>query len=271
MSEKSPRIEPGQTEIPNLGPAKIPNPIAELSLAHESFHSFVPEGEGVITDPFLRPGQERTEVFFEHAGPREYIYFDPSKLKAAIVTCGGMCPGINSLIRAIVLQLHHIYGVRNIVGVRYGLQGFIPSFGHDLMELNPGAVHDMHGRGGSFLGMSRGGQPIEEVVDTLERQNVSVLFMIGGDGTLHAAKEVFEEISARGLKTGVVAIPRPLTMTSATWNAPLVFRPRWKRRPRPSWAPITRPPARPTELDWSSSWAATAVLCPPLPPWPCQM
>ena len=210
MSEKSPRIEPGQTRIANLGPAKIPNPIAELSLAHESFHSFVPEGEGVITDPFLRPGQERTEVFFEHAGPREYIYFDPSKLKAAIVTCGGMCPGINSLIRAIVLQLHHIYGVRNIVGVRYGLQGFIPSFGHDLMELNPGAVHDMHGRGGSFLGMSRGGQPIEEVVDTLERQNVSVLFMIGGDGTLHAAKEVFEEISARGLKTGVVAIPKTI-------------------------------------------------------------
>ncbi len=210
MSEKSPRLEQGQTQIASLGPAKIPNPITDLSRAHESFHSFVPDGEGLNVDPFLRPGQERSEVFFEHAGPREHIYFDSSKLKAAIVTCGGLCPGINSLVRAIVLQLHYIYGVRNIVGVRFGLQGFIPSFGHDLMELNPDAVHDMHGRGGSFLGMSRGGQPIDEVVDTLERQNIGVLFMIGGDGTLHAAKEVYEEITARKLKTGVVAIPKTI-------------------------------------------------------------
>jgi 6-phosphofructokinase 1 len=210
VSEKSPRLESGQTIIANLGPAKIPNPIAGLSRAHESFHAFVSEGEGVNVDPFLRPGQERSEVFFEHAGPREHIYFDPSKLKAAIVTCGGLCPGINSLVRAIVLQLHYIYDVRNIVGVRFGLQGFIPSFGHELMDLSPDAVHDMHGRGGSFLGMSRGGQPIDEVVDTLERQNISVLFMIGGDGTLHAARQVYEEITARKLKTGVVAIPKTI-------------------------------------------------------------
>ncbi len=210
MSEKSPRLQQEQTKIANLGPAKIPNPIVDFSRAHESFHAFVAEGEGINVDPFLRPGRERGEVFFEHAGPREHIYFDPSKLKAAIVTCGGLCPGINSLVRAIVLQLHYIYGVRNIVGVRFGLQGFIPSFGHELVELNPTAVQDVHGRGGSFLGMSRGGQPIDEVVDTLERQNIGVLFMIGGDGTLHAAKEIYEEISKRNLKTGVVAIPKTI-------------------------------------------------------------
>jgi 6-phosphofructokinase 1 len=210
VSEKCPLLQQGQTQIASLGPAKIPNVIADLSSAHESFHAFVPDGEGVIVDPFHRPGQGRADVFFEHAGPREHIYFDPSKLKAAIVTCGGLCPGINSLVRGIVLQLHHIYGVRNIVGVRFGLQGFIPSFGHDLVELTTTAVQDVHGRGGSFLGMSRGGQPIEEVVDTLERQNIGVLFMIGGDGTLHAAKEIYEEITKRKLKTGVVAIPKTI-------------------------------------------------------------
>lgn len=210
MSEKCPLLHAGQTQIANLGPAKIPNVIADLSSAHESFNAFVPDGEGVTVDPFHRPGQERADVFFEHAGPREHIYFDPSKLKAAIVTCGGLCPGINSLVRAIVLQLHYIYGVRNIVGVRFGLQGFIPSYGHDLVELNTETVQEIHGRGGSFLGMSRGGQPIDEVVDTLERQNIGVLFMIGGDGTLHAAKQIYEEITARKLKTGVVAIPKTI-------------------------------------------------------------
>ncbi|KMY66843.1 diphosphate--fructose-6-phosphate 1-phosphotransferase [Desulfocarbo indianensis] len=198
------------TEIAALGPAKIPNPIVDMSAAHEKFSSFVSDGEGINVDPFLRPGRERSEVFFEHAGPRSHIYFDPSKLKAAIVTCGGLCPGINSLVRAIVLQLHYIYKVRNIVGMRYGLQGFIPSYGHELVELIPETVQDIHGRGGSFLGMSRGGQAIEEVVDTLERLNIGVLFMIGGDGTLRAAKQIYEEITERKLKTGVVAIPKTI-------------------------------------------------------------
>jgi 6-phosphofructokinase 1 len=210
VSEQCPILQADQTRIASLGPAKIPNPIAGLSRAHESFHEFVSDGEGLTVDQFMRPGQPRSEVFFEHAGPREYIYFDPSKLKAAIVTCGGLCPGVNSLVRAIVLQLHYIYGVRNIVGVRFGLQGFIPSFGHDLVELDTETVQDLHGRGGSFLGMSRGGQPIGEVVDSLERLNISVLFMIGGDGTLRAAKQIYEEITSRKLKTGVVAIPKTI-------------------------------------------------------------
>jgi 6-phosphofructokinase 1 len=210
VSENAPLVSPEQTRIKTLGPARIPNPIARNSPAHQQHPGFIPEGEGVFVDPFRRPGEENTGACFEHAGPREYIYFDPSKLKAAIVTCGGMCPGLNSLVRSIVLQLHYIYGVRNIIGIRYGLQGFIPEYGHPLVDLTPETVQNIHGRGGSFLGMSRGAQPIDQVVDALERLNIGVLFMIGGDGTLRAAKAIAAEIENRGVKTGVVAIPKTI-------------------------------------------------------------
>ena len=149
-------------------------------------------------------------TMFEAAGPRTQIYFDPSKLKCAIVTCGGLCPGINSLVRSLVFELHHIYGVRNIVGVKFGFQGFIPAYKHDLLELTPEVVTEIHGRGGSFLGMSRGAQDIGEIVDALERLNIGLLFTIGGDGTLRAADRIAGEIKNRGLKTGVIGIPKTI-------------------------------------------------------------
>lgn len=87
---------------------------------------------------------------FEMAGPRNKIYFDPSKLKCALVTCGGLCPGLNDIIRAIVLELYYGYGVRHIFGIRYGLQGFIPKFGHDIYELNPNQVTNIMEMGDRF-------------------------------------------------------------------------------------------------------------------------
>jgi 6-phosphofructokinase 1 len=212
VREERHNIEATQTAIQTLGPAKIANPM----LAHQGpgggYGRFVDESQRVRVDPYLHnDGKGAGKVpSFEQAGPRDKIYFDPTKLKAAIVTCGGMCPGINSLVRAIVLQLHYMYRVRNVVGVRYGLQGFIPSFGHDLIELTPDSVQNVHGRGGSFLGMSRGAQPIEEIVDSLERLNIGLLFMIGGDGTLRASKAITDEITNRGLKASVVAVPKTI-------------------------------------------------------------
>ena len=73
----------------------------------------------------------------ELAGPRSKIYFDPSKLRCALVTCGGLCPGLNDIIRAVVLELYHHYGVRNISGIRYGLLGFIPKYAHQIKDLTP--------------------------------------------------------------------------------------------------------------------------------------
>ncbi len=199
------------TTIANLGPAKIDSPLVK-SLPNAGFDRYSEEHCRVLINPYYQPGSEmQTDPpSFERAGPRRKIYFDPAKLKVAIVCCGGMCPGLNNLVRAIVLQLHYLYGVHNIVGVRYGLQGFIPDYGHELVELGPEVVMNVHGRGGSFLGMSRGPQPVEDVVDALERLNIGLLFTIGGDGTLHAAKVIADEITRRGLKTAVVAVPKTI-------------------------------------------------------------
>jgi 6-phosphofructokinase 1 len=147
---------------------------------------------------------------YEQAGPRSHIFFDPSKLKCALVMCGGLCPGLNDLIRSIVLELHYGYGVRNIFGVRYGLRGFIPRYGYDLMELTPNAVLNIHERGGTLIGSSRGPQDIEEIVDTLERTGIGILFMIGGDGTLQAATSIADTALKRGLRISVVGLPKTI-------------------------------------------------------------
>jgi 6-phosphofructokinase 1 len=127
-----------------------------------------------------------------------------------LVTCGGLCPGLNDIIRAIVLELFYGYGVKNIFGFRYGLQGFIPKYQHETMELKPETVANIHEMGGSILGSSRGPQPIDEIVDTLERMNIGILFMIGGDGTLMAATKISDSITDRGLKLSIVGIPKTI-------------------------------------------------------------
>jgi 6-phosphofructokinase 1 len=126
------------------------------------------------------------------------------------VTCGGLCPGLNDIIRSIVLELHYGYGVRCIYGVRYGLQGFVPKFGHNVIDLTLEEVTHIHERGGSVLGSSRGPQDVADIVDCLERMNVSILFMIGGDGTLMAATHIADAIQERHLKISVVGVPKTI-------------------------------------------------------------
>lgn len=149
-------------------------------------------------------------VSFVKAGPRSNIYFDVSKLKCAIVTCGGLCPGLNNVIRSIVLTLYHAYGVRNILGIRYGLQGFIPKYGHSVLELRPDVVSEINELGGTILSSSRGPQDIGEIVDALERMNIGILFLIGGDGTFRAASRIYQEIEARQDKISVIGIPKTI-------------------------------------------------------------
>jgi 6-phosphofructokinase 1 len=199
------------TQIQALGPCKVDSPLLTLA-NYKGYSRFIDDTTQVQAHITWLGGHppEKNALTFEAAGPRRKIYFDPSKLKCAIVSCGGVCPGINSVVRSVVLELHHIYGVRNIIGIKFGFQGFIPSFGHDILELSPDTVTDVHGRGGSFLGMSRGSQDIGEIVDALERLNVGLLFTIGGDGTLRAASLITEEINRRGLKTGVIGIPKTI-------------------------------------------------------------
>jgi len=201
------------TSIISLGKANIPSPLATAAGATRS--SFVSDKEGVLIDihpeeldHYLEKGERPPS--FELAGARQKIYFDPSKLRCALVTCGGLCPGLNDIIRSIVLELYHLYGVRNIYGIRYGLEGFIPKYGHDVMELKPAAVTTILDMGGSILGSSRGPQDIDEIIDCLERMNIGILFMIGGDGTLNAAVKISDAVLDRGLKISVVGIPKTI-------------------------------------------------------------
>jgi 6-phosphofructokinase 1 len=176
---------------------------------------FVDTDEPVLYHPNLRSIEAcldagREPPSFEIAGPRRQIYFDPSKLKAGIVTCGGLCPGLNDAIRAIVLSLFHHYGVRTVFGFRYGYEGLAPKYCHPPLELTPASVHDIHEKGGTILGSSRGPQDVGEMVDTLERMNVSLLFTIGGDGTLRGAQAMAEEIARRNLRIAVIGIPKTI-------------------------------------------------------------
>ena len=203
------------TVIPALGEAKILSPIRVREDSRVYGRQFVSDEERVIADTDLNALKKRIQEgkpvsSFEKAGHREKIYFDPSKLRCALVTCGGLCPGLNDIIRAIVLELYHCYGVKNIYGIRYGLQGFVPEYGHNVVDLRPESVVNIHEMGGTILGSSRGEQSIVEITDSLERMNIGILFMIGGDGTLRAADRIADEITERGMKTSIVSVPKTI-------------------------------------------------------------
>jgi len=193
------------TKIVSLGPAKIPNPMPHARFIKNSSAILMN-----ITAKDVCNGAPHDLLSLEEAGPRNNIYFDPSKTKCAIVTCGGLCPGINDVIRAIVMTAHHNYGVASLLGILYGLEGFIPKYGHEVMELTPESVAEVHEFGGTMLGTSRGPQPADEIVDALERMNVNVLFMIGGDGTMRAAGKILKEIEKRNLKISIIGIPKTI-------------------------------------------------------------
>ena len=196
------------TTVQSLGKATIDSPVKGTTI-------FVDDTERVIVDTTLEyydrcRSDNGTPHSFELAGPRRKIFFDPSKTKCGIVTCGGLCPGINDVIRSIVLELYHGYQVENIYGVSYGLQGFIPKYKHPLIEFTPQYVEHIHGIGGTVLGSSRGAEDISEIIDAIERLNMNIVFFIGGDGTLKAASAVAREALARGFKCSVIAIPKTI-------------------------------------------------------------
>jgi len=193
------------TTIATLGPAKIPSTMP--------FSRFVDEDPNVdihVREELDLDQDESLRLYFEKAGPRKHTYFDPSKTKCAIVTCGGLCPGINDVIRAIVMEAHHNYKVAATLGIRFGLEGFMPEYGHNVWEMTPSEVSDIHLFGGTVLGSSRGHQPPEDIVDALERMNLSVVFFIGGDGTMKACQKVPEECLARNLKISIIGIPKTI-------------------------------------------------------------
>ncbi|MEZ7975132.1 MAG: ATP-dependent 6-phosphofructokinase [SAR324 cluster bacterium] len=197
--------------VKQLGTAQIASslPISCRS-KHENF-KFVDDDNCILHDVSVSSvNKEKTAYSFEKAGPRAQSYFDASKVRAGIVTCGGLCPGINNVIRTIVMQLHHNYGVQRIHGFRYGFQGFIPSYQHEIMDMTPENVRNIHNLGGSILSSSRGPQDPSEIVDCLKHNNIQILFCIGGDGTLHGAHAIAEEVERRKEKISIICIPKTI-------------------------------------------------------------
>ncbi len=200
------------TTISNLGECRYESPL-ELNakpVKMEDF-GFVSESEKIRFSHEVdidRPPV--SELLFEKAGPREKIFFEPSKIRAAIVTCGGLCPGLNNVIRSVFLSLHHGYGVREVFGIRYGYQGLNPAIGEAPILLDADMVDHIHQFGGSIIGASRGDQPIPLMVDFLVKNNISILFTVGGDGTQRGAQRITEEVEKRGLKIAVVGIPKTI-------------------------------------------------------------
>lgn len=201
--------------VKTLGACRIDSPMMPLLEARKRSYYNVDENDRVLFDdtasaltgrgvtPDQIPG-------FEPAGPRRKIYFDPSKTRAGIVTCGGLCPGFNDVIRALVMELHFLYGVKKIQGFCSGYQGFIAKYKRPVLDLTPQSVSQINEHGGTILGSSRGQQDPVEMVDCLERMGINVLFVIGGDGTLRGAHAIADEVASRGGKIAVVGIPKTI-------------------------------------------------------------
>jgi 6-phosphofructokinase 1 len=214
-------VTPADTAIATLGVSRIDSPLAskrggDAGMGGGGGGQFVEDHDYVLVhdtaDAIARnqPKPAGQAPTFELAGPRAKIFFDPAKTRVGIVTCGGICPGLNDVVRGLVLSLSYIYGVQHIYGFRNGYAGFIARFGYQVLDLDTEMVSEIYERGGTFLGSSRGEQDPVEIVDCLERMSINILFVIGGDGTLRGGIAIAEEIQKRGLKISVVGVPKTI-------------------------------------------------------------
>jgi len=191
--------------VPILGPCDFESPLEAKgrTFADESIRVRVRRHVGDETS-------EADALSFEEAGPRHKLFFDPAETTAAFVTCGGLSPGINNVIRSGFLELTHNYGVRRVFGIRNGYAGLNPDSRLEPTFMTQRFVQNIHHLGGTVLGSSRGAQEPAVVVDFLEARDIDILFCIGGDGTQRGAHEIQQEIQKRGLPKSVVGIPKTI-------------------------------------------------------------
>lgn len=199
--------------IPHLGERTVKSPLSLSNQKGDRLVDYTPDAPCLAYNRVFEAGQTCTfkaASLLELAGPRELIFFEPRSVRAAIVTCGGLCPGINDCIRAIVMTLWYHYGVQRIIGFRFGYKGiFEPEV--KPMVLNPSIVEDIHRTGGSLLGTSRGcGTRTEEILKGLMAEKIDILFCIGGDGTLKGASALSEKARHDGYPLSVVGIPKTI-------------------------------------------------------------
>lgn len=187
--------------VASLGECRYPSPLAQAE--HEDV--FIPAN---IKSP--RGGMPADVIWFELAGPQKQLYFDPKNTRAAIVTCGGLCPGLNNVIRSLFRELTRSYGVQSVFGIRGGYGGLDPSRGEPPILLTNDFVEDIHKDGGTVLGTSRGPVDTGVAVDFLIQQRIDMLFCIGGDGTQRGGRDLCQEAQRRGYSLAVVGIPKTI-------------------------------------------------------------
>jgi len=205
-------MEAGRYDVASLGPRTFASPLGLSTTPGGSAPSYVPDGTRVLHQVELPPGASLDATnALEKAGPREVVYFDPAKTRAGIVTSGGLCPGINNVIRSLVFELVHKYAIESVVGFRFGFAGLDPAAGMpEPMALGPEQVRNVHTFGGTMLGTSRGAHEPKVMVDTLVERGIGLLFAIGGDGTMRGAHAIAEEAKRRGAKISVIGVPKTI-------------------------------------------------------------
>ena len=200
-----------QLAIQTLGECTRRSPLNLSTIPNDEIADFVDDRARVLMHVESLDGQEvDTSLSFEKAGPREHIHFDPAQTRVAVVTCGGLCPGLNHVIRSIVLELHYTYRVKEVLGYRYGYEGLNRDRGVKPIRLGIDEVRNIHRQGGSFIGVSRGAEDPQVMVNTLEAHDVQILLTVGGDGTLKGAHAIHEEVARRGLDIAVVGVPKTI-------------------------------------------------------------
>ncbi len=203
-------LPPLDPSVQILGLCRQESPLALNTVRGDRIGNFVPDQLRVRRQvEITAAGSALDGTGFEKAGPREKIFFDPRQTRAAIVTCGGLCPGLNNVIRSAFLEFHHNYGVREVLGIRHGFLG-LTDRGEAPLVLNPEMVDHIHRDGGSLLSSSRGAQPVGEMVAFLARRGIDILIAVGGDGTQHGAHEIAAEIARRKLSIAVVGVPKTI-------------------------------------------------------------
>ncbi|MBF0361898.1 MAG: ATP-dependent 6-phosphofructokinase [Oligoflexia bacterium] len=204
-----------QLEIDSLGEQFYDAPINITSTYDENWIKYESDNRRILFENVINVCDNvglssQIPLSFELAGQRKKLYFNPKETTFAIVTCGGLCPGINNVVRSAVMRAYYGYNAKKFYGIPFGYQGLVPEFGYSPKELTPKSVRYIHEQGGSVLGSSRGNQDVRKIVDTLIKLEVNSLITIGGDGTFRGANEIYEEIKRRGLKISVVGIPKTI-------------------------------------------------------------
>ncbi|GKV23496.1 hypothetical protein SLEP1_g33211 [Rubroshorea leprosula] len=217
-------VFPDASTIPSTFCLRMRTPVSEHFAdgypSDEEWHGYINNNDRVLLKVIhfssptsagaecIDPNCTWVEQWVHRAGPREKIYFKPEEVKAAIVTCGGLCPGLNDVIRHIVITLE-IYGVKNIVGIPFGYRGFSDE-GLAEMPLSRKVVQNIHLSGGSLLGVSRGGPPVSKIVDSLKERGINMLFVLGGNGTHAGANAIHDECRARKMRVAIVGVPKTI-------------------------------------------------------------